>query len=334
MPLGLAIETSCDETALALYDAEKGLIKNLVSSQAKIHAPFGGVVPELSAREHVRNITPLLEELFKDTPLGFKDIDFIACTVAPGLLLSLVVGVGSAKAIAHYLGKPLVPVHHLEGHIYSVFLTQKVEYPFISLIVSGGHTELYLVEGFGKYRFLGGTLDDSVGEAFDKVARMLGFPYPGGPYIDRLAQKGKPSIEFPTPKVKGEFNFSFSGLKTAVLNFLRKHPDYPKEDIAASFQKKVAEILKNTTKRALERFEIKRLSVVGGVSANSEIRKVFNSLKKEGIEIYLPQPQFTGDNAAMIAYAGTLRYQLGKFAPLNINATPNYPLEKFGKEWS
>ena len=334
MALCLAIETSCDETALALYDDKKGLIKDLVSSQAKLHAPFGGVVPELSAREHVRNITPLLEELFFDTGLVSSNIDFIAFTVAPGLLLSLVVGVGVAKAIAHYLGKPLIPVHHLEGHIYSVFLTQKVEYPFISLIISGGHTELYLVEDFGKYRFLGGTLDDSVGEAFDKVARMLGFPYPGGPYIDRLAQKGKPSIDFPTPKVKGEFNFSFSGLKTAVLNFLRKNPNYPKEDIAASFQKKVAEILKEKTLKALEKFKVNRLTVVGGVAANSEIRKAFNTLRDKGIEVYLPDWKYTGDNAAMIAYAGMLRYKRGKFAPLDINATPNYPLEKFGKDWT
>ena len=334
MALCLAIETSCDETAVALYDDKKGLIKDLVSSQAKLHAPFGGVVPELSAREHVKNITPLLEELFFNTGLVPSDLDFVAFTVAPGLLLSLVVGVGVAKAIAHYLGKPLVPVHHLEGHIYSVFLTQKVEYPFISLIVSGGHTELYLVEDFGRYRFLGGTLDDSVGEAFDKVARMLGFPYPGGPHIDRLAQKGKPSVEFPTPKVKGEFNFSFSGLKTAVLNFLRKNPDYPKEDIAASFQKKVAEILKEKTLKALKNFNVNRLTVVGGVAANSEIRKVFNSLGNKGIEVYLPDWKYTGDNAAMIAYAGTLRYKKGKFAPLDINPTPNYPLEKFGKDWS
>jgi N6-L-threonylcarbamoyladenine synthase len=334
MALGLAIETSCDETAVALYDTEIGLIKHLISSQVKLHAPYGGVVPELSAREHVKNLNILLAELFKDLPHKVENIDFIAFTLTPGLILSLVVGVGAAKAIAHYLDKPLVPVHHLEGHIYSVFLTKKVEYPFISLIVSGGHTELYLVKGFGKYHFLGGTLDDSVGEAFDKVARMLGFPYPGGPHIDKLAQKGKPSIEFPTPKVKGEFNFSFSGLKTAVLNFLRKYPDYPKEDIAASFQKKVTEILEEKTLKALEKFKVKRLTVVGGVAANSELRKVFSRLKEKGIDVYLPEMEFTGDNAAMIAYAGALRYKIKKFAPRNINAVPNYPLEKFGKDWS
>ena len=334
MALTLAIETSCDETAVALFDTEKGIIKSLISSQAKLHAPFGGVVPELSAREHVKNIFPLLEELFFDTGLTYGDLDFISFTLTPGLILSLVVGVGVAKAIAHYRSIPLVPVQHLEGHIYSVFLTHEVEYPFISLIVSGGHTELYLVEGFGRYRFLGGSLDDSVGEAFDKVARMLGFPYPGGPHIDRLAQRGKPTVSFPTPKVEGDFNFSFSGLKTAVLNFLRKNPDYPKEDIAASFQKKVAEILKDRTLKALKKFKINRLTVVGGVSANSELRRIFRELQDMGIEVYLPEMKYTGDNAAMIAYVGSLRYKIKKFAPLDINAVPSYPLEKFGADWT
>ena len=335
MALTLAVETSCDETAVALYEGEnRRLIKHLVSSQVKLHAPFGGVVPELSAREHTRNITPLLDELFRDVPYGWSDIEFVSFTLTPGLILSLVVGVGVAKAVAHILGKPLVPVHHLEGHIYSVFLQREVEYPFISLVVSGGHTELYLVEGFGRYRKLGGTLDDSVGEAFDKVARMLGFPYPGGPHIDRLAQRGKPVINFPKPKVEGKYNFSFSGLKTAVLHFLRKHPQVPKEDIAASFQKTVAEILMEKTVGALRDFGISRLAVVGGVAANSELRRVFADLQKRGYEIYFPPMELTSDNAAMIAYAGYLRYKIGKFAPPDINAVPNYPLEKFGKDWT
>jgi len=335
MPLTLAIETSCDETAVALFDAKnKKLITHLVSSQVKLHAPFGGVVPELSAREHTKNITLLLEELFLKTPYSWKDLDFVSFTLTPGLILSLVVGVGVAKSIAHSLNIPLVPVHHLEGHIYSVFLTQKVAYPFIALIVSGGHTELYLVKQFGRYQLLGRTLDDSVGEAFDKVARLLGFPYPGGPYIDRLAQKGKPTIAFPKPQVKGKYNFSFSGLKTAVLNFLRKNPNYPKEDIAASFQKTVADILLDKTSKALKDLDVSRLVVVGGVSANSEIRKRFNDLKREGIEIYFPSMEFTSDNAAMISYAGALRFERGKYAPLDINAVPNYPLEKFGLDWT
>jgi len=335
MVLGLAVETSCDETAVCLYDTERGILKNLVSSQVKLHAPYGGVVPELSAREHVKSINLLLDDVFKNAGLGYRDLDFVAVTVAPGLILSLVVGVAAAKAIAHAYKKPLIPVHHLEGHIYSAFLEKAVSYPFLALIISGGHTELYKVKNFGRYKFLGGTLDDSVGEAFDKVARMLGFPYPGGPYIDKLAQKGKPTVDFPTPKVKGEYNFSFSGLKTAVLNFIRKNPKYPKEDIAASFQKKVADILVEKTFRALEDFRLRRLVVVGGVAANSEIRKRFSEeATKRKVELFIPSLKFATDNAAMIAYAGALRYKIGKYAPLNINAYPNYPLEKFGLDWT
>ncbi|NPB05501.1 MAG: tRNA (adenosine(37)-N6)-threonylcarbamoyltransferase complex transferase subunit TsaD [Aquificae bacterium] len=334
MALGLAVETSCDETAVALFDTKKGLVKDLVASQVSLHAPFGGVVPELSAREHVKNLTPLLEELFRDTPYGFEDLDFVAVTVTPGLLLSLVVGVAAAKAVAHYLNLPLVPVHHLEGHVYSVFLNRPVEHPFLALVVSGGHTELYLVEEFGRYRLLGSTLDDAVGEAFDKVARLLGGSYPGGPFVDSLARKGRPTVNFPLPKVKGEFNFSFSGLKTAVLHFLRKNPDYPKEDVAASFQKTVAEILISKTVRAVERFGVKRLAVVGGVAANSELRRRFSELQREGVEVLLPEPRYAGDNAAMIGLVGAMRYERGKFAPLDLNAWPNYPLEKFGREWT
>ncbi|RUM30129.1 MAG: tRNA (adenosine(37)-N6)-threonylcarbamoyltransferase complex transferase subunit TsaD, partial [Aquifex sp.] len=187
----LAVETSCDETALAIYDDEKGVIGDIILSQAVVHSPFGGVVPELSAREHTRNIVPLLDRLLKETNFDLKDIDFVSFTLTPGLILSLVVGVAFAKAIAYQYNKPLVPVHHLEGHIYSVFLEQKVEYPFLALVVSGGHTDLYLVKNFGEYEFLGGTLDDAVGESYDKVAKMLGLGYPGGPIIDKLAREGK-----------------------------------------------------------------------------------------------------------------------------------------------
>jgi N6-L-threonylcarbamoyladenine synthase len=331
MPKTLAIETSCDETAIALYDSEKGLLKNLVYSQAKLHSPFGGVVPELSAREHVKSISTLLDLIKKEFPL--REIDFISFTLTPGLLLSLVVGVAAAKSLAHILRKPLVPVHHLEGHIYSVFLTTRIEYPFISLIISGGHTEFYLVKDFGNYIYLGGTLDDSIGEAFDKVARVLGLEYPGGPKIDKLAQRGKPIYTFKKPKVEG-LNFSFSGLKTSVINFVRNHPDVPKEDIAASFQQTIVEILREKILTAVEITGIKRVAVVGGVAANSAIRNLLNHLSRErNLRIYIPDMKFTGDNAAMIAYAGMLRFYKKKFAPLDINPVPNYPLEKFGRDW-
>ena len=331
MPKTLAIETSCDETAIAIVSS-KGIEKNLVVSQIDLHSKFGGVVPELSAREHVKSISVLLEEVKE----FLSDIDFVSFTLTPGLLLSLVVGTSVAKAVAHYLNKPLVPVHHLEGHIYSVFLEseKKPSYPFLSLIISGGHTEFYLVEEFGKYKFLGGTLDDALGEAFDKVARVLGLDYPGGPKIDRLAQKGSPVIKFPVPKIEG-LNFSFSGLKTAVINFVRKNKNFSVEDIAASFQATITDILRKKILEAVEITKVKKLAVVGGVSANSYIRKMLKRLEKtQGINIYLPKMEFTGDNAAMIGYVGFKRFKRGKFAPLDINPQPNYPLEKFGKEWS
>ena len=331
----LAVETSCDETALAIYDTEKGVIGDILLSQAKVHSPFGGVVPELSAREHTRNILPLFDRLLKDTGFDLNNVDFISFTLTPGLILSLVVGVAFAKALAYQLNKPLVPVHHLEGHIYSVFLEKKVEYPFLALVVSGGHTDFYLVEDFSRYKFLGGTLDDAVGEAYDKVAKMLGLGYPGGPIIDRLARQGKPIYELPKPLFADPgFNFSFSGLKTAVLNLLKKERNVKPEDVAASFQETVVEILLKKTLRAIKETGIKRLVVVGGVSANSRLREVFKEAsEKHGFELYIPHPRLSTDNALMIAYAGAERFKRGITAPLDINPQPNIPLEEFGRVW-
>lgn len=332
----LAVETSCDETALAIYDTEKGVIGDILLSQAKIHSPFGGVVPELSAREHTRNILPLFDRLLKETSFDLKEVDFISFTLTPGLILSLVVGVAFAKALAYELNKPLVPVHHLEGHIYSVFLERKVDYPFLALVVSGGHTDFYLVEDFSKYEFLGGTLDDAVGEAYDKVAKMLGFGYPGGPIIDRLARQGRPIYELPKPLINDpSFNFSFSGLKTAILNLLRSEKNAKPEDIAASFQETVVEILLKKTLRAIKETGIRRLVVVGGVSANTRLREVFKEAsEKHGFELYIPHPRLSTDNALMIAYAGAERFKRGITAPLDINPQPNIPLEEFGRVWS
>ncbi|HID66293.1 MAG TPA: tRNA (adenosine(37)-N6)-threonylcarbamoyltransferase complex transferase subunit TsaD, partial [Aquificaceae bacterium] len=309
----LAVETSCDETALAIYDDEKGVIGDIILSQAVVHSPFGGVVPELSAREHTRNIVPLLDRLLKETNFDLKDIDFVSFTLTPGLILSLLVGAAFAKAIAYQYNKPLVPVHHLEGHIYSVFLEQKVEYPFLALVVSGGHTDLYLVKNFGDYEFLGGTLDDAVGESYDKVAKMLGLGYPGGPIIDKLAKKGKRLYELPRPLLNdGSLNFSFSGLKTAVLNLLTKEKNIRKEDVAFSFQETVVEILLKKTLKAIEQTGVKRLVVVGGVSANSRLREVFKEASEElGFELYIPHPRLSTDNALMIAYAGIERFKRG-----------------------
>lgn len=332
----LAVETSCDETALALYSSEEGAIGDVLLSQAKLHSPFGGVVPELSAREHTRNLLPLLDRLLKETGFDLKEVDFLSFTLTPGLILSLVVGVSFAKSIAYSFEKPLVPVHHLEGHIYSVFLDREVEYPFVALIVSGGHTDLFLVEGFGRYRFLGGTLDDAVGESYDKVAKMLGLGYPGGPVIDRLAREGKPIYRLPRPLIDSEdLNFSFSGLKTAVMNLLRKEREYRVEDVTASFQEAVVEVLLKKSVSAMERMGVRRLVVVGGVSANSRLREVFSKRAKElGFELHIPPLRLSTDNALMIAYAGIERFKRGITAPLDINAEPNIPLEDFGKLWS
>ncbi|WP_457600079.1 tRNA (adenosine(37)-N6)-threonylcarbamoyltransferase complex transferase subunit TsaD [Hydrogenivirga sp.] len=332
----LAVETSCDETALALYDSERGVIGDVILSQAKVHSPFGGVVPELSAREHTRNLIPLFDLLLKEANFDVRNVDFVSFTLTPGLILSLVVGVSFAKAIAYTFGKPLVPVHHLEGHIYSVFLEKPVEYPFVALVVSGGHTDLFLVEGFGSYRFLGGTLDDAVGESYDKVAKMLGLGYPGGPVIDRLAREGEPLYNLPRPLLEAEeLNFSFSGLKTAVMNLLRKEKGLKKEDVAASFQEAVVEVLVKKSLTALDRTGVRRLVVVGGVSANSRLREVFQRKSEEvGFELHIPSLRLSTDNALMIAYAGMERFKRGVSAPLDVNAEPNVPLEEFGKLWS
>lgn len=331
----LAVETSCDETALCIYSDTEGVVGDIILSQAKVHFPYGGVVPELSAREHTRNLLPLLDKLLKDTGFDLKRVDFISFTLTPGLILSLVVGVSFAKAVAYMLKKPLVPVHHLEGHIYSVFLEKPVEYPFLALIVSGGHTDLYLVEAFGRYVFLGGTLDDAVGESYDKVAKLMGLGYPGGPVIDRLAKEGKPIYNLPRPMIDDEsLNMSFSGLKTAVRRIVEAG-EYSKEDLSASFQKAVIDVLERKALLAMERTGVKRLVVVGGVSANSELRLRFRELsEKLGFELYIPHPRLSTDNAQMIAYAGMERFKRGITAPEDINPEPNTPLEVFGKVWS
>ncbi len=332
----LAVETSCDETALCIYDSDRGSLGDVILSQAKLHSPFGGVVPELSAREHTRNILPLLELLQSKTRFDLSTIDFVSFTLTPGLILSLVVGVSFAKAVAYTLNKPLVPVHHLEGHIYSVFVEEPVDYPFVALIVSGGHTDLFLVEDFGRYKFLGGTLDDAVGESYDKVARMLGLGYPGGPVIDKLARKGRDIYSFPRPMKNSEdLNFSFSGLKTAVLNLISPQRDFRVEDVACSFQEAVVDILVHKSLKALEKTGINRLVVVGGVSANSRLRESLGEKSRElGFRLYIPSPKLSTDNAVMIAYAGMERFKRGVTCPMDINPQPNIPLEEFGKLWS
>lgn len=329
----LAVETSCDETALAVYSSEHGVLGEVLLSQA-VHSTFGGIVPELSAREHTRNILPLLDRLIKTSNFDIKNIDFVAVTLTPGLILSLVVGVAFAKSIAYALKKPLVPVHHLEGHLYSAFIQRPVKYPFVALIVSGGHTDLYLVEGFCRYTFLGGTLDDAVGESYDKVAKLMGFAYPGGPVIDKLAKEGRDVYHFPRPLLKDDnLNMSFSGLKTAVRQIVERG-NYDAKDISCSFQTAVIDVLEQKLLKALHLTEVKRVVVVGGVSANSELRSRLSSVsEKMGYELHLPHPSYATDNAVMIAYAGMERFRRGVVAPFDINPEPNIPLEVFCSKW-
>ncbi len=308
----LGIETSCDDTGVSIYDSKKGILSNVVSSQVQLHQEWGGVYPDLAAREHTRNIIPVLDKALKDANISLEEIDAVAFTAAPGLIVSLVIGISAAKSLSWTLNKPLVPVHHIEAHIFAIFLTQKVEYPFLALVVSGGHTELYIVRNFEDYVFLGGTLDDAVGEAYDKVARMLNLGYPGGPVIDRLSQKGKCSVHFPRPMIKdsgkNRYNFSFSGLKSAVLREVEKG-NYTVEEIACSFQEAAVEVLVKKTIDAAQEFGIKRIVVAGGVSANTRLReKLSKEARKRDISVYFPPLYLCTDNAAMVAYTGYKRF--------------------------
>lgn len=331
----LGIETSCDDTSVAVYDSQKGLLSNVVSSQVKIHQQWGGVFPELAAREHTKNILFVLDKAIKDAELTIKDIDAVAVTFCPGLIISLVVGVSSAKAISYMIDKPLIPVHHIEAHIFSNFIgkqPQDIEYPFLALIVSGGHTELILVEDFGKYRYLGGTLDDAVGEVYDKVARALGLGYPGGPIIDKLAKEGKDIVKLPRPllydKEENRFNFSFSGLKAATIREIQKNI-YSKEDIATSFQNAAIEVLVKKTLDAADYYGVKRIVVAGGVSANSKLREELSKLNGK-YSINIPPFMFCTDNGAMVAYTGYLRYSVtGKTVGLEFEAMARCRIDRF-----
>jgi N6-L-threonylcarbamoyladenine synthase len=330
----LGIETSCDDTAVAIYSEEKGILSNVVSSQIKIHEEWGGVFPELAAREHTKNILYVLDKALKDANLKYDDIDGIAVTVAPGLIVSLVIGFSSAKALSFAWNKPLIPVHHIEAHIFANFIEKEIPYPFLALVVSGGHTELHIIHNFEDYQFLGGTLDDAVGEAYDKVARMLGLGYPGGPIIDKLAKNGKEVIKFPRPllkdKGKNRFNFSFSGLKSAVLREIEKGI-YSKEDIAKSFQEAATDVLVYKTVDASKEFGIKNIVVAGGVSANSRLReKLLSKGKEENLNINFPPLYLCTDNAAMVSYTGFKRYkETGKTINFDFEAKARLRLDRF-----
>lgn len=329
----LGIETSCDETAAAVVKNGRTLLSNVVASQIDSHKRFGGVVPEIASRHHVEQITIVLEEAMEQARVTWNDIDAIAVTEGPGLVGALLVGISAAKAIAFAKQKPLIGVHHIVGHIYANRLQREFEFPLLSLIVSGGHTELVLMEDHGKYELLGQTLDDAAGEAFDKVARMLDLPYPGGPHIDQLAAKGEATIDFPRAWLEeGSLDFSFSGLKSAVNNYLHNAKQrgeiVVKEDVAASFQASVIDVLVEKTYRAAKAHNVKQVIVAGGVAANRGLRKALERrFTNETKELLIPPLYLCTDNAAMIAAAGTIAYEQGIRSSWTLNANPSLSIK-------
>ena len=323
----LGIESSCDETSVAVVKNGREVLSNVINTQISIHELYGGVVPEIASRNHVENISPVMKEALKQANVTLDDIDVIACTYGPGLVGALLVGVAYAKALSYASGKPLIATNHIEGHIAANYITYKeLKPPFLTLLISGGNTQLVLVKDYTRFEILGKTRDDAVGEAFDKVARVIGLGYPGGPKMDKLAKEGTPNIELPKVHVDG-LDFSFSGLKTAVINLHHKMPDINKADLAASFEKNVAEILIENTKKAIKETGITKIALAGGVSANSYIREEFSKLQDEkDIEVYYPELKLCTDNAAMIASAGYYNFIKGNTSDLTLNAVPNLKL--------
>jgi N6-L-threonylcarbamoyladenine synthase len=326
----LAIETSCDETAVAVLRAPREILASEIASQIDLHRKYGGVVPEVASRNHLPRIRPLIEAALRRSGSSLAEIDCVAATRGPGLLTSLLVGYSAAKGLAIGLGKPFIGVNHLEGHLLSPFLLGPDRpLPSVNLIVSGGHTMLVEITGVGSYNLLGRTVDDAAGEAFDKVAKLLELPYPGGPEIDRLAQHGDPR-KFDLPRSmlnSGDFNFSFSGLKTAVRYLLPKLDGDFSADLCASFQEAVIDVLVSKTIRAAQRFGVNLVTVSGGVSANSRLRaKMRDASAAAGLELKLACPSLSTDNAAMIAFAALERFQLGYRSNLSDDADPNLKL--------
>ena len=334
----LGIETSCDETGVALYDTERGLLADALYSQVDIHAEYGGVVPELASRDHVRKTLPLIDQVLTESGLARGDIDGVAYTAGPGLVGALMVGATLGRAIAAGLGVPSLGVHHMEGHLLAPMLAAvdlAPAYPFVALLVSGGHTQLVRVDGLGRYELLGESLDDAAGEAFDKTAKMLGLPYPGGPHVAKLAEQGDPArFDFPRPMVKqGGLDFSFSGLKTHTLTTVRACEvegvlsEQDRADIARAFECAVVDTLVIKCRRALKQEGLTRLVMAGGVSANVRLRAALEEkLAKEGCEVFYPAPSLCTDNGAMIAYAGALRLAAGEADGPDAEVRPRWPM--------
>ena len=333
----LGIETSCDETGIALFDSEKGLLADALYSQIAVHAEYGGVVPELASRDHIRKTLPLVKQVFAEAGISAEDLDGVAYTAGPGLAGALLVGAGIARSLAYGWGIPAIAVHHMEGHLLAPMLEENPpEFPFVALLVSGGHTMLVNVEAIGQYKVLGESLDDAAGEAFDKTAKMLGLAYPGGPAVAKLAEKGEIGrYKFPRPMTdRPGLDFSFSGLKTFTLNTLQKSDktEQTKADIACAFEVAVVETLAIKCRRALQQTNSTRLVVAGGVSANSRLRqRLEDMVKKEKAQVFYPRLEFCTDNGAMIAFAGCQRLVAGQHESLEFNAKPRWDLESLGK---
>ena len=323
--LTLGIESSCDETSVAVVKNGREVLSNVIATQIDIHKKYGGVVPEIASRNHVENITYVVEEALQKSGVTLDDIDAICCTYGPGLVGALLVGLSTAKAMAYALNKPFVGVHHIEGHIAANYITHKeLEPPYLCLVVSGGHSHLVHVKDYTKFEVLGKTRDDAVGEAFDKVARVVGIGYPGGPVIDKLAKEGKPIYNLPRTHFEN-LDFSFSGIKTAVINLVHKEGDNINiNDLCASFEEAVTDILTQNSLKAMKEIGVNKIAIAGGVSANSYLRNRMQELgEKEGFKVYYPELVLCTDNAAMIASAGYYNYMAGKCSPWNLNAVPN-----------
>ena len=329
----LGIESSCDETAAAVVKNGREVLSNIISSQIVIHRKFGGVVPEIASRKHIENIMPVIDEALSQAGVGMEQIDAVAVTYGPGLVGALLVGLSAAKALAWATDKPLIGVNHLEGHVFANFLADsELKPPFMALVVSGGHTALLKVTGYNSFELLGQTRDDAAGEAFDKIARVMGLPYPGGPEIERLALGGNDhAIDFPVARLDKPYEFSFSGLKSAVLNYLNgcqmKGESYNQADVAASFQKAVVDVLVSHSLHAVKAYGLNKFAIAGGVASNSSLRAAFEEeCGKRNIAFYHPSPIFCTDNAAMIGVAGYYEYIKGVRSGYDLNAVPNLKL--------
>ncbi len=328
----LAIESSCDETSVSINKNGREEIATVVLTQMDIHAQFGGVVPEVASRHHIENITMVIEECLTKANMTMEEIDAVAVTYGPGLIGSLLIGLQAAKTLAYIYHKPLIPVHHIAGHIYANALVEPMKFPLIALVVSGGHTELIYMKEDYSFEKIGGTLDDAVGEAYDKVARVIELPYPGGPRVDQLAHEGEDTYHLPIPLDDESYDFSFSGLKSAVINLAHNEKqrgnELNKANLATSFQNRVVEVLTKKTMRALEEYNVDHLIVAGGVAANKGLREKLTELCEEkNIHLIFPPMKYCTDNAAMIGAAGYYAYKLGRVADLTLNSKANDKLQ-------